>query len=141
MTKRRWPFVAVVPVAVTAALLTVGAGAALAKKQPVACGQVIMHSIHLRNDLIDCPGDGLVIGADDVTLDLNRHTIDGTGVGIGVLNGVFGGAEGHERVTVDPYAWNEGAVRAWERAGFVEISRHDADEEHTAPWILMEFRG
>ncbi|HEU5215235.1 MAG TPA: GNAT family N-acetyltransferase [Gaiellaceae bacterium] len=47
---------------------------------------------------------------------------------------------GRERVTVDPYAWNEGAVRAWERAGFVEVSRHDADEDHTAPWILMEFR-
>jgi aminoglycoside 6'-N-acetyltransferase len=48
---------------------------------------------------------------------------------------------GRERVRVDPYAWNEGAVRAWERAGFVEVSRHGVDEEHTAPWILMEFRG
>jgi aminoglycoside 6'-N-acetyltransferase len=48
---------------------------------------------------------------------------------------------GRARVTVDPYAWNEGAVRAWERAGFVEVSRHDADGEHTAPWILMEFVG
>jgi aminoglycoside 6'-N-acetyltransferase len=48
---------------------------------------------------------------------------------------------GRGRVTVDPYAWNEGAVHAWERAGFVEVSRHDPDEEHTAPWILMEFRG
>ena len=48
---------------------------------------------------------------------------------------------GRERVTVDPYVWNEGAVRAWQRAGFVEVSRHEADEEHTAPWILMEFRG
>ncbi len=47
---------------------------------------------------------------------------------------------GRERVTVDPYAWNEGAVRAWQRAGFVEVSQHEADEEHTAPWILMEFR-
>jgi aminoglycoside 6'-N-acetyltransferase len=47
---------------------------------------------------------------------------------------------GRERVTVDPYAWNEGAVRAWERAGFVEISRHEAGGEYTAPWILMEFR-
>jgi aminoglycoside 6'-N-acetyltransferase len=45
-----------------------------------------------------------------------------------------------ERVTVDPYVWNDGAVRAWERAGFVEVSRHAADPEHTAPWILMEFR-
>jgi hypothetical protein len=41
---------------------------------------------------------------------------------------------------VDPYAWNESAVRAWARAGFVEVSRHDADDEHTAPWILMEFQ-
>ncbi|HEY2219922.1 MAG TPA: GNAT family N-acetyltransferase [Gaiellaceae bacterium] len=48
---------------------------------------------------------------------------------------------GRERVTVDPYAWNEGAVRAWERAGFVEVSRHEADDGHTSPWLLMEFRG
>jgi aminoglycoside 6'-N-acetyltransferase len=48
---------------------------------------------------------------------------------------------GRDRVTVDPYAWNEGAVRSWERAGFAEVSRHEADEGHTAPWILMEFRG
>jgi aminoglycoside 6'-N-acetyltransferase len=48
---------------------------------------------------------------------------------------------GRARVTVDPYAWNERAVRAWERAGFVELSRHDPDDEHTAAWILMEFRG
>ena len=51
------------------------------------------------------------------------------------------GKRGREPVSVDPYAWNEGAVRAWERAGFVEVSRHGADEEHTAAWILMEFRG
>lgn len=48
---------------------------------------------------------------------------------------------GRTRVTVDPYSWNESAVRAWQRAGFVEVSRHEADDEHTAPWILMEFRG
>jgi aminoglycoside 6'-N-acetyltransferase len=47
---------------------------------------------------------------------------------------------GWTRVTVDPYAWNGGAVRAWERAGFVEVSRHEAGGEYTAPWILMEFR-
>ena len=48
---------------------------------------------------------------------------------------------GREHMTVDPYAWNDGAVRAWERAGFVEVSRHEPDDEHTAAWILMEFRG
>ena len=48
---------------------------------------------------------------------------------------------GRPRVTVDPYAWNEGAIRAWERAGFVEVSRHEVGGGYTAPWILMEFRG
>jgi aminoglycoside 6'-N-acetyltransferase len=50
-------------------------------------------------------------------------------------------AQGRARVTVDPYVWNEGAVRAWQRAGFVEVARHSPDEEHTAEWIEMEFRG
>jgi aminoglycoside 6'-N-acetyltransferase len=48
---------------------------------------------------------------------------------------------GWTRVTVDPYAWNETAVRGWRNAGFVEISEHEADDEHLQPWVLMEFRG
>ncbi len=48
---------------------------------------------------------------------------------------------GRGRVTVDPYAWNDGAVRAWERAGFVEVSRHQPDDGHTAEWVLMEYVG
>ncbi len=48
---------------------------------------------------------------------------------------------GYARVTVDPYEWNENAVRAWERAGFVEVSRgHPPGEDHAAAWVLMEFR-
>jgi parallel beta-helix repeat protein len=31
----------------------------------------------LANDLVDCPGDGLVIGADNITLDLAGHSISG----------------------------------------------------------------
>ena len=48
---------------------------------------------------------------------------------------------GWTRVTVDPYRWNESAVRAWGRAGFVAVSEHDPDDEHLHPWVLMEFRG
>jgi aminoglycoside 6'-N-acetyltransferase len=47
---------------------------------------------------------------------------------------------GWRRVTVDPYTWNERALRGWRNAGFVPISHHPADDEHTAPWVLMEFR-
>ncbi|HEY6961892.1 MAG TPA: GNAT family N-acetyltransferase [Gaiellaceae bacterium] len=42
--------------------------------------------------------------------------------------------EGWQYVTVDPYVGNESAIRAWGRAGFVEISR---DEK----CVLMRFRG
>jgi RimJ/RimL family protein N-acetyltransferase len=48
-------------------------------------------------------------------------------------------AEGWEYVTADPYAWNDRALRAWAKAGFVEISRHGPDDEHRQPWVLMKF--
>jgi aminoglycoside 6'-N-acetyltransferase len=48
-------------------------------------------------------------------------------------------AGGWAEVTVDPYAWNESALRAWRKAGFVEVSRHCRDELHTADWVLMRF--
>jgi len=47
---------------------------------------------------------------------------------------------GWTRVTVDPYTWNEQALRAWRRAGFVAVSHHPADDEHTSAWVLMDFR-
>ena len=46
---------------------------------------------------------------------------------------------GWTRVTVDPYAWNEQALRGWRNACFVEVSRHEPDDEHTAAWVLLEF--
>ena len=50
-------------------------------------------------------------------------------------------AQGWSYVTVDPYASNTGAIHAWQRAGFVEVSRHAADDEHTSDWVLMRFEG
>ena len=49
-------------------------------------------------------------------------------------------ASGWTRVTVDPYAWNEPAVRAWRRTGFVELERRPPDEDHVSEWVLMEFQ-
>jgi large repetitive protein len=50
-------------------------------KPPVTvhCDQTLTHSVKLANDLTNCPNNGLVVGADDVTVDLNGHTIDGDG--------------------------------------------------------------
>jgi aminoglycoside 6'-N-acetyltransferase len=44
---------------------------------------------------------------------------------------------GWTRVTVDPYEWNEPAIRAWRKAGFSEIERRPPDDEHRASWVLM----
>ena len=43
-------------------------------------------------------------------------------------------ADGWRHVTVDPYVWNERAIRGWANAGFVEVSR---DEKV----VLMRFGG
>ena len=57
----------------------------------VSCGQTITASIVVSNDLDDCPGYGLIVGANGITIDLGGHTIDGDAIsgGDGVSNGGF----------------------------------------------------
>jgi hypothetical protein len=66
--------------AATALSLPLAPGAYASKADHVSCGQTITEDTKLANDLIDCPNKGIVIGADEVTLDLNGHTIDGDGL-------------------------------------------------------------
>jgi hypothetical protein len=58
------------------------------------CGQVLTGNITLTNDLLACAGDGLVIGAGGITVNLNGHVVQGTGLGVGVRN------TGHHDVTI-----------------------------------------
>jgi hypothetical protein len=56
---------------------------------PCSCGDTVLDSrvlTSLDDPVVqaDCPGDGLVIGANGVTLDLNGNMIRGTGGGTGV---------------------------------------------------------
>jgi parallel beta-helix repeat protein len=55
----------------------------------VSCGEALTRSTTVGNDLVDCLGDGLVVGSDNITIDLNGHTIDGVGLGAGVRNDGF----------------------------------------------------
>ena len=65
---------------VAAALsLALTPGAQAAKPVHVTCGDTITADTTLANDLTDCPNNGIVVGADDITLDLNGHTVDGDG--------------------------------------------------------------
>lgn len=43
------------------------------------CGSVVTRDVRLSRDLIGCAGNGLVVGADGVDIDLNGHLISGTG--------------------------------------------------------------
>ena len=82
----------------------------------LVCGATITTSVRLANDLIDCPGNGLIIGADGITLDLGGHTVDGDGTvrpgcppdeacNVGIVNstgadGRPGSGPGHRGVTI-----------------------------------------
>jgi parallel beta-helix repeat protein len=57
----------------------------------VRCGQVVTQSTLVANDLSECPGDGLVIGAARIVVDLGGYTIDGVGLGMGIRNDGFDG--------------------------------------------------
>src|SRR3954468_9415828 len=70
----------VVIVAIAAALTGAAFAAPAFGAARPACGDVITSNTTLRADLRDCPGDGLVIGADGITLDLNGHTIGGDAI-------------------------------------------------------------
>jgi len=47
------------------------------------CGTTILANLTLDHDLT-CTGNGLVVGADGITINLNGHTISGPGSGVGI---------------------------------------------------------
>ena len=105
-------------------LLTLN-GAQAANTQP-NCGDTITADTRLDGDLVDCPNNGIVIGADDITLDLNGHRIDGDSTpaagcnprkepcDIGVAN------DGHDGVTV-----KRGSLRDFGIGVFVVVARNN----------------
>jgi large repetitive protein len=95
-------------------------GAGQASANHVSCGDVITADATLDSNLVDCPNNGIVIGADDITLDLNGHMIDGDGgtpaagcnpqkefCDVGLLN------PGHDGVTVAHGSVREFLVGVW----------------------------
>jgi large repetitive protein len=90
--------------------VALGAGPAVAhNRAPVSCGAVLTDSVRLRADLTGCAGDGLVIGANGVTVDLNGHTLAGTGEN---FDGVVSVGYSHLTVKNGRIEHFGGAVRA-----------------------------
>jgi hypothetical protein len=72
--------------ALALALLVGGiAPVGVAEASTVTCGAVIVQDTTLDSDVGPCPGGGLIIGADDVVLDLGGHAVSGSGSGDGIL--------------------------------------------------------
>ncbi len=78
-TPKRFAIVAVV--VLTSALMPAGAA-----QTSLDCGDVVKEDVQLSDSLLNCPDDGLVVGASKITIDLDGHRIDGRGDGSGVLN-------------------------------------------------------
>jgi hypothetical protein len=100
---RRWAtalFKAPILVITAVGFVALSPGNAFAAQ--VSCGDTIIANTTLHADLVNCSGNGLVIGADRITLNLNGHTITGS------LNGAAGidNSAGHDGVTI-----KNGAVR------------------------------
>lgn len=74
----------------TGMVALLGTMAGQASAAPVTCGTVITTSTVLTNDVGPCSSDGLIIGANNITLDLGGHTVFGVpnhpGNGVGILS-------------------------------------------------------
>jgi len=84
----------------------------------VACGGTITVNTTLDGDVGPCPANGIVIGADGITLDLNGHKVFGTptaGEGAGVL------VSSHSNVTV-----KNGTVRLFDGGVLIRNGGHNA---------------
>lgn len=49
----------------------------------IACGATLLTDLKLEADLT-CSGDAIIVGADDIVVNLNGHTVAGSGAGIGI---------------------------------------------------------
>ena len=104
--------------------IAVGGGPA-SPASNVSCGDTITADTTLDSDLLNCPSNGIVIGADDITLDLNGHTVTGDGdpvkrcrrdqiCDVGVAN------DGHDGVTV-----RDGSVHGFASGVVIAQARHN----------------
>lgn len=72
-------------VVLTALVISLGLGLRADAASP-GCGATVLASVKITKDITNCSANpALTIGDDDITLDLNGHTVDGTGVATGIL--------------------------------------------------------
>jgi nitrous oxidase accessory protein NosD len=112
LSRRGRPMTLAIAALLAVALAATSAPAAAAS---LACGATITANTTLHADLRNCPNDGLVIGADNITLDLNGHRVSGDGAPVASCpDGAFcdvgiDNTAGHSGVTI-----RNGAIRRFD---------------------------
>jgi hypothetical protein len=117
------------PLGARALLGTVLVGTASAAH--VGCGQTITQSTVLDTNVGPCSGEGILIGADNITLDLNGFAVFGIsapGEGPGIL------LDERTAVTV-----RNGTVRLFDagvapQSALHQLTGRSREGEHPAPW-------
>src|SRR5438552_1170438 len=114
-----------------AVALAVPARPALASQ--ISCGAILTKDTKLDSDLTNCPGDGLVIGADHITVTLNGHSISGTGApgSAGIRN------RGHNQVEHNQAATEESDGNAC----FGIVLRDGSDDNQVRANLASQNRG
>jgi parallel beta-helix repeat protein len=97
---------------VLAAAAMLAPSGAQARTSQMRCGETIRADTKLAADVVNCPNEGIIIGADDITLDLHGHTVSGDGAPVASCpDGAFcdvgiDNTAGHSGVTI-----HDGAIR------------------------------
>ncbi|WP_432535310.1 right-handed parallel beta-helix repeat-containing protein [Kineococcus arenarius] len=143
--------------ALATGLLAAPAAAAPPRATTVECGAVLTTSVRLAADVVCPDGDGVVLAADGIELNLNGHALVGPGTssGAGVLvraedvtvrNGTISGWESGVRAgtdPTDPYGEeSQGPARAVVRQARLEANgfgvevRQDGDVQVRNTWLV-----
>src|SRR5688500_4217146 len=91
---RRKHVLGVLVLVLTAGSLLLSAPAAPSASGAAACGKAIIMSFRLSHDLLYCPADGLVVGANGITINLNGKLVDGVSAAASIRS------DGFDRVTI-----------------------------------------
>lgn len=99
--------------------LVLAGDASAGTERPAHCGEVITESIQLANDVGPCVGDGLIVGSDNIVVDLNGHRVFGV--------------EGEAPEGQDPVG-----IRLEDRS-FVKITNNPNDRATRANAVVSDF--
>jgi parallel beta-helix repeat protein len=105
--------------ALTGSLAATSSASPRGDRSTLQCGDTVTTDFALHADLTHCPDNGIVIGADEITVDLHGHTVEGDGTLVDCADGQscdvgIDNTAGHDGVVI-----MNGSVREFALGAFV----------------------